>query len=272
MKFAIIDGTGEYSDAKYDYDMAKSFCKQIHAQLPDSECHYERGPSGEGYRVEERGQRAADFLKTAGEKEKRYLAGYSRGGSAAIMAAEMLEKDKIDVDAMFLFDPVARHLSHGGEVVPKNVKQLNVAYRRLDPALVNKYDYTIGTVFTVGNVLSSVNPAAAEAAKLTFSDTKVGNLFRDSWLDRAVNKPVAGIAHNPFRVFFGNTGKKYLGNSAAADYRTFSGTHGALGGVGWPHVSEDKLCEIEVASFMNEAFTKNGISVELRSLLILNKT
>ena len=51
------------------------------------------------------------------------LAGYSRGGSAAILAAEQLDKEKVNVDALFLFDAVARHRFSGGEVIPKRSLQ-----------------------------------------------------------------------------------------------------------------------------------------------------
>ena len=49
------------------------------------------------------------------------LAGYSRGGSAAMMAAQILNKQGLRVDAMLLFDPVARHASESREIVPGNV-------------------------------------------------------------------------------------------------------------------------------------------------------
>jgi hypothetical protein len=142
---AVIDGTGPWNDGEYNALMRHSFCHQIAQQLGAS-ARYERGPSNEGYRVHERGERAAQFLQDGRGKGARrlMLAGYSRGGSAAIMSAEILQKQGIDVEAMFLFDPVARHASQGGEVVPKNVASLYIVRRRLDPELVAKYDHTIG--------------------------------------------------------------------------------------------------------------------------------
>jgi hypothetical protein len=145
---AVIDGTGPYNDAEYNSLMRYSFCHQIAQQLGAS-ARYERGPSSEGYRVHERGERAAKFLQDGRRKGARrlMLAGYSRGGSAAIMGAEILQQQGIGLDAMFLFDPVARHASRGGEVVPKNVAFLYVVRRRLDPVLVAKYDHTIGPLW-----------------------------------------------------------------------------------------------------------------------------
>jgi hypothetical protein len=145
---AVIDGTGPYNDAEYNFLMHYSFCNQIAHQL-GAAARYERGPSTEGYRVHERGERAAKFLRNGRRKGARrlMLAGYSRGGSAAIMGAEILQKQGIGVDAMFLFDPVARHASKGGEVVPRNVALLYVVRRRLDPVLMAKYDHTIGPLW-----------------------------------------------------------------------------------------------------------------------------
>src|SRR4051794_31599940 len=121
IRLAVIDGTGPYNDAEYNFLMHYSFCNQIAHQL-GAAARYERGPSTEGYRVHERGERAAKFLENGRRKGRRLmLAGYSRGGSAAIMGAEILQKQGIRVDAMFLFDPVARHASKGGTVVPGNV-------------------------------------------------------------------------------------------------------------------------------------------------------
>jgi len=145
---AVIDGTGAYNDATYNTSMRYSFCHQIAGQL-GAAARYERGPSIEGYRIHERGERAAKFLEEGrrGDARRLGLAGYSRGGSAAIMAAEILQKKGVRVDAMFLFDPVARHASEGGTVVPANVSSLYIARRRLDPALIAKYDHTIGPLW-----------------------------------------------------------------------------------------------------------------------------
>ncbi len=142
---AIIDGTGAWTDAQYAIDMHSSFCRQIGNQLganpPPSktDAQYERGPSFDGFRTRGLGEQAASYLKSSRQRDpngKLYLAGYSRGASAAIMAAEILQKDQIKVEAMFLFDPVARHMSEGGEVIPGNVAKAWVARRKLDPDLV----------------------------------------------------------------------------------------------------------------------------------------
>ncbi len=226
MKIAVIDGTGDYNDAKYHASMRNSFCRQLCDHL-SGDARYERGPSDEGYRIAERGQRAADFLlaaKKATPNVKIALAGYSRGGSAVIIAAEILERSKTQVDAMFLLDPVARHLTRGGEIIPASVRQVWTARRSTDPALVAKYDNTIGP--KIG-----------------------GSRF---------------IAHNPMRAFFGATGLSYCGTGTSTT-RNFRGSHGALGGVGWKHVVEDVDCQLQVAAWMNLAFREAGLTATIQS-------
>ena len=219
---ADIDGTGPYNDAEYNFLMKHSFCYQIARQL-GAAARYERGPSSEGYRIHERGERAAKFLQDGHRRgaQRLMLAGYSRGASAAIMCAEILHEAKVGIDAMFLFDPVARHASRGGEVVPGNVAKLYVARRRLDPKLVAKYDHTIGPLWH--------------------------KMF-----------------HNPMRVFFGETAISHAA-SVKTKVSAFPGSHGAIGGVGWKHVSEDEDCQRHVAGFMNSAFTATKLGVHLTS-------
>ncbi|WP_213982448.1 hypothetical protein [Sphingomonas sp. dw_22] len=215
---AIVDGTGAWDDADYAAAMKHSFCSQVRDQVGGSG-DYQRGPSDDGYRMLERGHRAADFLAMRGGRNL-MLAGYSRGGSAVILAAEALTRRNIRVAAMFLFDPVARHMSKGGEIIPANVERVWIARRRLDRDLVEKYDHTIG--------------------------------------------PLKLIAHNPMRVFFGTTGDRYLGSGPLV-VESFRGSHGAVGGVGWTHVTEDAACQTAVATFMTNAFASVRLPVALQA-------
>ena len=94
-------------------------------------------------RTGQKGRQAAAILKKVYGLDRNadlFVAGYSRGASAAIIAAETLQKDGIVVKAMFLFDPVARHMCSGGEVIPANVRRAYVAYRALDADIVAKED------------------------------------------------------------------------------------------------------------------------------------
>ena len=227
MYLAIVDGTGPFRDRTYAGEMNHSFCRQMYTNGRDVISRYERGPSNDGMTTRAKGMRAYDYLKEnhrRDPKAKLFLAGYSRGGSAVLYAAAALAADKIGVDAMFLFDPVARHVIPGGEVIPANVQAVWVARRSTSPALVNKYEGTIG--LTIGGHI--------------------------------------GIMNNPMRVWFGGTAHQYLGKGPYNEM-TFSGSHGALGGVGWTHVTEDGPCQAAVAAWMNSAFKTCGLQISLSS-------
>ena len=99
LKMAIIDGTGDADLSKYKADMKNSFCVQLERALK-SDAYYQRGPSSAGLEVAAEAWRAARFLIDAYQQDKNtrlMLAGYSRGGSAAIMAAELLAAASIPV-------------------------------------------------------------------------------------------------------------------------------------------------------------------------------
>src|SRR5579871_4084330 len=217
---AIIDGTGEWSDRKYAADMMHSFCKQLDNALAAS-CFYQRGPSNDGFSVRHKAKMAAHWLIKAHKADPRTklcLAGYSRGGSAAVYAAEFLnDAGKIPVDSLFLFDAVARHIWAGGEVIPANVAFVRHAVRSHDPAFIAKYEGTINS----------------------------------------------GVG-NPARPWFGNTAMQST-TAGNYHYRTFLGSHGALGGVGWKHVTEDPACQIAVANWMNGCMAMRGVPGVLRS-------
>jgi hypothetical protein len=63
-----------------------------------------------------------------------------------MMACEMLERDGIPVDSLFLFDAVARHNFHGGVVIPANVRYSRHARRSLAEEFVEKYEGHIGLI------------------------------------------------------------------------------------------------------------------------------
>lgn len=225
MHLAIIDGTGDFLNKNYANSMRHSFCHQMAGRHSGVSFLYQRGPSLEGYRVKDKAEAAVAYLmekKQQHPQTKLFLSGYSRGASAAIMAAEILSARKIHVDGMFLFDPVARHIYQGGEVIPANVDKAWVAVRSLDPQLVAKYEST--------------------------------------------NIPlISQLTRNPMRPSFGSTGTKYLGPQGNCHVRHFRGSHGALGGVGWKHVTEDVACQLHVAKWMNHALHSMGLKINLHS-------
>jgi len=139
--FGIVDGTGSYSDADYTREMRTSFCRQLFESNGKS-AHYLRGPSGEGYYIERRATAIVDEVMCR-IADTIYLAGYSRGGSIAVIAARMLAERGRNVAALFLFDPVARHGSASSEFIPANVASAYVARRAIGAAAMDKYDYTL---------------------------------------------------------------------------------------------------------------------------------
>jgi pimeloyl-ACP methyl ester carboxylesterase len=136
---AVIDGTGAWSNARYAHQMARSFCAQL-GTLPGA--HYERGPSGEGYRIRERAERAVNFLLKQ-QGKRLMLAGYSRGGSIAVMAAAMLKSKGHRIELLLLFDPVDKHCSGDTSVIPGNVAEAWVVRRQIGAPEMDKYDYTL---------------------------------------------------------------------------------------------------------------------------------
>ena len=146
---AIIDGAA-ISSIGNEAAHQHSFCKQISDGL-GANAFYQLGPSVVSFgdytdNVLGKAVIAAHWLdaehgkSASGQPVELYLAGFSQGGSAAVMAAEFLERKKIPVQGIFLFDAIARHPYLGGEVIPANVGFAYHAVRSQDPAFVAKYD------------------------------------------------------------------------------------------------------------------------------------
>lgn len=214
---AIIDGTGDWSDSDYHSGMDNSFCRQMYRALP-SESYYQRGPSLEGGMTRRKGDDAGRWLisrQTFGV-ERLFIAGYSRGGSAAIYAANMLKQHGLMVDGLFLFDPVARHPFSGGAGIPSNVLKCWISWREDDAALISKY------------------------------------------------APPYGYT-NPIRPSFGHMNAAPEGRTLIAEQRVRA-SHGALGGVGWATVSEDKAAQLRVQDFMNDAFVSTRLPIVLKAV------
>ncbi len=231
---AIIDGTGEEDDAKYAESMKHSFCRQLADCLGKRNSFYVRGPSAAGKETPACAKDAFDWLRILNNSQRRLmLAGYSRGGSAAIMAAEMLAGHGIEVDSLFLFDAVARHTASGGEVIPANVRFSRHARRNQSLMFVLKYEST-------------------------FSDLK------ESKVD-VLGSANFFAASNPTRPTFGNTGLTWRGNGDHEIATSFKGSHGALGGVGWSFVEEDTQCQEDVARFMNGHLEARQVPAKLVS-------
>jgi len=69
--------------------------------------------------------------RRAGVDEPILLVGYSRGAAGVIAIAQWLQRDKIDVEAMILFDCVSRHLRLGSpvQIVPMSADTIPTSVR-----------------------------------------------------------------------------------------------------------------------------------------------
>jgi pimeloyl-ACP methyl ester carboxylesterase len=245
---AIVDGTGPSPDFQYEKEMKQSFCSQVYLALAGREptwakggtefvgktyaCWYERGPSWHGEETTDQADRVVQFLNSRPAK-RRFVAGYSRGGSAVIIAA--LRSPQIPIEAAFLFDPVARHTSDDTWMIPDNVTVAHVARRNVSATLFDRLKHPDSTHHIVDD------------AGIDIYDDTV---------------PLMSGGHNPFRQWFGTTANE---PKAKINEDFFNGTHGALGNVGWKHVPQDALtrCPTEVAGFMNMAFEFENLKVRL---------
>lgn len=118
----IIDGTGPDSDADYAKEMGNSFCSQIARQVVGAT--YFRGPTLAGSEVSAIADRAVGAAITQAKAGKPIqIAGYSRGGCTAIIAAKRLKDRGHRVFSMFLFDAVDMQTSDMGlaQTIPDNV-------------------------------------------------------------------------------------------------------------------------------------------------------
>jgi hypothetical protein len=160
IRLAIINGTGP-PDPLYAQRMAPSFCRQLAQALGEDQVLYLRGPNLFGYEVHAEANQAYRWLKSAHDADpgaRLMLAGYSRGGSAAIMASEKLEKHGVAVDSLFLFDAVARHEFPGGNVIPANVRFSRHARRCHAADFVERYEGTLARIALVGGFENPIRP------------------------------------------------------------------------------------------------------------------
>jgi hypothetical protein len=130
-----IDGTGDdwlgsndpSRNKHYDDEFANSFVKRICARHSANTIYF-RGP---GFLPANNGLLEAvwkgrDFIlskRRAGVNEPILLTGYSRGATAAVNIAKVLDRQKLDVKAMLLFDCVDR-AGANPDPIPNNVKNV----------------------------------------------------------------------------------------------------------------------------------------------------
>ena len=223
---AIIDGTGPWSNDNYDLALMNSFCSQLKNKFAENG-HYQRGPKFHGGNTGTFGKEAAKFLINAhkGGNARLFLAGYSRGGSSALTAANTLLKSGIAVHGVILFDPVAYHSGSIVRRLPSNVEQSLILVRREDPNFVKKYEGTI----------------------------------HDDWAPNFAGDYV----DNPIRPGWGKAFKN-LTNFCSVEHQHFTilASHGALGGAGWTdrfgevYIEEDVRGQQSAARLTNLALER----------------
>jgi pimeloyl-ACP methyl ester carboxylesterase len=184
--FVGIDGTGPTDDKEYEQAMSKSFVKQLYDELNTRQPPgwYHRGPTllsmaalGFGSlkdgswgltlsQVRDLAEMAVKVIKEhADEPGPIVLAGYSRGGAAAIQTARMLSKlvPDLKIDALALFDAVDRDLRADVTTIPGNVVMAYHAMR--DPEIGSRWYFgNCGTSIEQPGTLFSLKFQATHAA------------------------------------------------------------------------------------------------------------
>ena len=148
-----IDGTGPESPSDYAKEMGGSFCSQIGRA---ASAIYFRGPTLIGSETSAIANLAADAVIAARSKASTspvMLAGYSRGGCAAIIAARRLRDRGVEVHSLFLFDAVDMQTSdmHLSQIISDNVRMVaharsarNLRFWASNPVKSRFYFYNTG--------------------------------------------------------------------------------------------------------------------------------
>lgn len=277
----IIDGTGVADDGEYALEMAGGFCKRL---VYKARGRYWRGPTLSGWGTADIARAVAEAVlewKTSPQAgEKIFLAGHSRGGAAAIFAAQALVKNHVEIEAMFLFDAVDRTLNfRSAQTVPANVRYCYHALR--DPSLAMYYSEGVRaarddvakciglpagrrpatTESLIDNLLGKpplpgeCRKAIEAARKLTELDHKMKIVMRSTTLRTA-----EGIS-----IDFGNCGLKAEGG-CKLEKDWFLGSHGAIGGAPIVDtlappllIDSDRAAMASVDAWMSAHMCKHGV-------------
>ena len=122
-----VDGTGAIADGEYRRDMRNSFVSYIlrESPVPRSRKHYRRGPGFDGLDMAWIVNATYQFVHlnlAARPRSPVLLTGYSRGGAAVIGVAQRLQRDRVNVAGMILFDAVDRAVGVDTAEIPNNVQ------------------------------------------------------------------------------------------------------------------------------------------------------
>lgn len=277
----IIDGTGVADDAAYAQEMAGGFCRRL---VYKAQGRYWRGPTLAGWETADIARAVTEAVMqwkaSPQDSGKIFLAGHSRGGAAAIFAAQALAKRHVDIEAMFLFDAVDRTVNfRSAQAIPANVRYCYHALR--DPSLSTYYSDGVrvarddvakciglpagrrpGTMESMLDTLLGKPPLPGEcqkaieaARKLTELDHKMKIVMRSTTL-----RTPEGIS-----IDFGNCGLKAEGG-CKLEKDWFLGSHGAIGGAPIVDtlappllIDSDRAAMASVDAWMSAHMCKHGV-------------
>ena len=149
--FGGIDGTGTSDDTLYAKEFAKSHVRTLHSQWTTPYSLYDRGPSlmgtETGFKARILAMAMKSFWEIAGSStpaadrapNRLFIAGYSRGGAAAVEACHILKDAGIPVHCLMLLDAVERTQTVSKTVVPANVRYC--FHARRDPAAASRQSF-----------------------------------------------------------------------------------------------------------------------------------
>ncbi|MBB3950963.1 hypothetical protein [Aureimonas jatrophae] len=140
--YAGIDGTGPLDNASYRTQFARSFVSRLQRERSWGKSYYLRGPTMDGQETRQLSRQIlreveGDLHRTTARRVERVVvAGYSRGGAAAIRLCRELGRHGHAVDALLLFDAVDMSLTVAADLVPANVR--TCFHARRDPASLSR--------------------------------------------------------------------------------------------------------------------------------------
>ncbi|WP_420336454.1 hypothetical protein [Roseibium sp.] len=259
----LIDGTGPYDEQQYARDFENSFLHQIHKKLGNSKSVYFEGPGTLGITTRSRANKGYDSLvarRSQNRKCRLFIAGYSRGGAAAMELAKICAYGKMDedgqqsvhevipIEALFLLDPVSKDVFCLGGGVPNNVRTSYVMYRDK-------------TIWEYSPVLKTEDFA--------------------SWVDKTLAVGFNSTGQNDpdryARKFMKNASYTLADSNGRTDMRkgiTIRGaSHGAIGGLPWVERREDEAAVNAAGGLLNGWLNEQriGITVKDNSYTEANK-
>ena len=127
-----IDGTGDEftpsqsRDTRYDVTFANSFVRRI-CNRAAANTRYIRGPVALGGGLLNAVNDGFNFIQASrqsGANEPILLTGYSRGAAGIVDIAARLQRQRVEVKAMLLFDCVDRHVAIDATTITSNVRHV----------------------------------------------------------------------------------------------------------------------------------------------------